>query len=125
MILCCRTSPLSSRWVCAQVVYAKKIATCFAGVPSSSEDPSNLDKARPLLCSNVSSILQVMDHDVYSSNDAIGLVYVDLSPLLMRTADGDGESRDLVVQGWFPLYDTLRGVRGALCLVIKVHVVVS
>lgn len=100
---------------------------CFAGVPLSSEGPSNLDKARQVrFCTqNVASIIQVMDHDVYSSNDAIGLVYVDLSPLLMRTADGDGESRDLVVQGWFPLYDTLRGVRGALCLVIKVRVVVS
>lgn len=62
----------------------------------------------------------MMDHDVYTTNDAIGLVYVDLSPLFMRTAGGDQESRDLVVQGWFPLYDTLRGVRGALCLVIKV-----
>lgn len=64
---------------------------------------------------------QVMDHDVYTSNDAIGLVYVDLSPLLMRTAEQEQDSgRDLVVQGWFPLYDTLQGVRGALCLVIKV-----
>lgn len=61
-----------------------------------------------------------MDHDVYTTNDAIGLVYVDLSPLFMRTAERDQENRDLVVQGWFPLYDTLRGVRGALCLVIKV-----
>lgn len=62
-----------------------------------------------------------MDHDVYTSNDSIGLVYVDLSPLLMRTAEQEQDSgRDLVVQGWFPLYDTLRGVRGALCLVIKV-----
>ncbi|CAN0076753.1 unnamed protein product [Ectocarpus sp. 13 AM-2016] len=62
-----------------------------------------------------------MDHDVYTTNDAIGLVYVDLSPLFMRTAERDQESRDLTVQGWFPLYDTLRGVRGALCLVIKVR----
>lgn len=62
-----------------------------------------------------------MDHDVYTTNDAIGLVYVDLSPLFMRTAERDQENRDLVVQGWFPLYDTLRGVRGALCLVIKVR----
>lgn len=61
-----------------------------------------------------------MDHDVYTTNDAIGLVYVDLSPLFMRTADRDQENRDLAIQGWFPLYDTLRGVRGALCLVIKV-----
>ncbi|CAN0426173.1 unnamed protein product, partial [Ectocarpus fasciculatus] len=64
---------------------------------------------------------KVMDHDVYTTNDAIGLVYVDLSPLFMRTAERDPESRDLTVQGWFPLYDTLRGVRGALCLVIKVR----
>lgn len=62
-----------------------------------------------------------MDHDVYTTNDAIGLVYVDLSPLLMRTAEREQENRDLVVQGWFPLYDTLRGVRGALCLAIKVN----
>lgn len=63
-----------------------------------------------------------MDHDVYTTNDAIGLVYVDLSPLFMRTAEREPDSqRDLVVQGWFPLYDTLRGVRGALCLVIKVE----
>ena len=62
---------------------------------------------------------KVMDHDVYTTNDAIGLVYVDLSPLFMRTAERDQESRDLVVQGWFPVYDTLRGVRGSLCLVIK------
>lgn len=62
-----------------------------------------------------------MDHDVYTTNDAIGLVYVDLSPLFMRTAEQEQDSgRDLVVQGWFPLYDTLRGVRGALCLIIKV-----
>lgn len=68
------------------------------------------------------SLLQVMDHDVYTSNDAIGLVYVDLSPLFMRTAEQEQDSgRDLVVQGWFPLYDTLRGVRGALCLIIKVR----
>ncbi|CAM9485128.1 unnamed protein product, partial [Hapterophycus canaliculatus] len=65
---------------------------------------------------------KVMDHDVYTTNDAIGLVYVDLSPLFMRTAEREQDSqRDLVVQGWFPLYDTLRGVRGALCLVIKVR----
>ncbi|CAM9214727.1 unnamed protein product, partial [Discosporangium mesarthrocarpum] len=63
---------------------------------------------------------KVMDHDVYTTDDTIGLVYVDLSPLLMRTAD-DNDTRDLVVQGWLPIYDTLKGLRGSLCLVIKVR----
>ena len=27
---------------------------------------------------------RVMDHDVYSSDDPVGVVHVDLSPLLMR-----------------------------------------
>ena len=60
-----------------------------------------------------------MDKDVYTSDDAIGKVYINLGPLLMRAADAT-EKSDLGVQGWFPLYDTLRGVRGELYLTIKV-----
>ncbi|CAM9963369.1 unnamed protein product, partial [Choristocarpus tenellus] len=63
---------------------------------------------------------KVMDHDVYTTDDTIGQVYVDLSPLLMRTAH-DQDTKDLVIQGWLPIYDTLRGVRGALYLAIKVR----
>lgn len=93
------------------------------------------------------------------NHGSIGLVYIDLNPLLMRTANLDGgeeESTNVegknersgsvgasseklsnmvgggngcgnegtsrssgVVNGWFPLYDTLGGVRGELCLSIK------
>jgi hypothetical protein len=60
-----------------------------------------------------------MDKDVYTADDAIGKVYVSLGPLLMRAADAT-ERGDLAIAGWFPLYDTLRGVRGELYLVIKV-----
>jgi hypothetical protein len=57
-----------------------------------------------------------MEQDLYSS-EIIGVVYVDLNPLIMRTAHGS--DKDLVIQGWFPLYDSLRGVRGSLHVVIK------
>lgn len=61
---------------------------------------------------------KVMDQDVYSS-DVIGVAYVDLNPLIMRTAHGS--DKDLVIHGWFPLYDTLRGIRGSLHIVVKLQ----
>lgn len=63
---------------------------------------------------------KVMDKDVYTADDAIGKVYMDLGPLLMRAADEE-EQGDLCIKGWFPLYDTLRGVRGELYLVAKLR----
>lgn len=97
----------------------------------------------------------------YGKQQSIGLVYLDLNPLLMRTAideevgedknkgGGGGEERGNtvefdtnndsgggggggggteatertpgVIDGWFPLYDTLGGVRGELGLSIKLN----
>lgn len=34
--------------------------------------------------------LRLMDHDTYSSNDAIGKVYLDLNPLLCNSSRGKG-----------------------------------
>lgn len=48
------------------------------------------------------------------SNDIIGAVYIDLNALLHPEANGS-------VQGWFPIYDTLRGVRGELRLKIRLE----
>ncbi|CAI5746876.1 unnamed protein product [Peronospora destructor] len=45
---------------------------------------------------------KLMDHDVYTTDATVGIVYVDPNCLLMR----DGH----VIQGWFPVYDTLLGV---------------
>ncbi|OWZ09454.1 hypothetical protein PHMEG_00017840 [Phytophthora megakarya] len=56
---------------------------------------------------------KLMDHDVYTTDATVGLVYVDLNCLLMR----DGH----VIQGWFPVYDTLLGVRCELSLVIRLQ----
>ncbi|TGZ58194.1 hypothetical protein CRM22_009700 [Opisthorchis felineus] len=60
-------------------------------------------------------LLKVMDHDTYSSHDTIGRVYFDLNPLLSR-----GHSRSL--NGWFPIYDTMHGIRGEISLSIRVDV---
>ena len=62
--------------------------------------------------------LKCMDHDLYSS-DIIGVIYIDLNPLIMRTAHGS--DRDLIISGWFPLYDTTRGVRGSLQVTVKLQ----
>ena len=62
--------------------------------------------------------LKVMDQDLYSS-ELIGAVYIDLNPLIMRTAHGS--DRDLIIQGWFPLFDTLKGIRGSLYVTVKLQ----
>ena len=66
-----------------------------------------------------------MDQDLYSS-ELIGVVYIDLNPLIMRTSSTTHErsaaERDsLVIQGWFPLFDTLHGIRGALKVTVKLQ----
>ena len=47
-------------------------------------------------------LCRVLDHDTYSAHDAIGKVYIDLNPLLVK-------DHGLVISGWFPLYDTMHG----------------
>lgn len=58
---------------------------------------------------------KVMDQDLYTS-ELIGVVYIDINPLIMRTAHG--LDKDRVISGWFPLFDTVKGVRGSLHLMV-------
>lgn len=45
-----------------------------------------------------------MDHDTYSAHNAIGKVYISLNSL------GEGGTQSSgVLDGWFPIYDTLHG----------------
>jgi len=60
---------------------------------------------------------RVMDHDVYTSDDLIGTVYVSLAPLLRFSRFDDQEDQIL---GWFPIYDTLSGIRGELHVAVKI-----
>eukprot|EP01135_Chromosphaera_perkinsii_P005613 Nk52_evm27s355 gene=Nk52_evmTU27s355 len=58
--------------------------------------------------------LRVYDYDTISADDAIGRVNIDLNPLIMWDS-----SRS--ISGWFPIYDTLRGIRGELNVVVKLE----
>ncbi|XP_055508819.1 C2 domain-containing protein 5 isoform X6 [Leucoraja erinacea] len=57
--------------------------------------------------------ITVLDHDTYSANDAIGKVYIDIDPLLSNEAAA-------ILSGWFPIYDTLHGIRGEINVMVKV-----
>jgi hypothetical protein len=54
---------------------------------------------------------KVMDKDLYGE-ELIGVVYIDMNPLLMRTATSS--DRNMIIMGWFPLFDTVKGIRGSL-----------
>eukprot|EP00741_Cyanophora_paradoxa_P014632 tig00020816_g14112.t1 len=61
--------------------------------------------------------IKVYDHDILSSDDIIGSVYLDLNSLLLEESEGSQS-----IAGWFPIHDTLRGIRGELYLVVKLSV---
>ncbi|XP_078585171.1 C2 domain-containing protein 5-like isoform X1 [Branchiostoma floridae x Branchiostoma japonicum] len=62
--------------------------------------------------------IRVLDHDTYSAHDVIGKVYIDIDPLLSK----DSAS---VMQGWFPIYDTMHGIRGSVYVVVKVDLFID
>ena len=58
--------------------------------------------------------IRVLDHDTYSAHDAIGKVYVDVDPLLQPESLHS-------LGGWFPIFDTMHGIRGEILLVVKLE----
>ena len=67
---------------------------------------------------NTLTLGRVWDYDVVSSNDIIGVVYIDLNCLLMEDSAGQ-------IAGWFPIYDNLRGIRGQLSVTTKLEFFVN
>jgi hypothetical protein len=80
--------------------------------------------------------IRLMDYDVYSANDAIGKVYIDLNPLIHGTieaSDGVPPSSStshgrapmlggpVSYCGWFPVYDTMHGIRGEVQVIVKIE----
>ena len=49
--------------------------------------------------------IKVLDQDTYSA-EVIGVLYVNLSPLLIKTAY-HSDSNDFSIRGWFHLFDTV------------------
>ena len=59
----------------------------------------------------------------FSASELIGIVYIDLNPLIMRTATMQDGAKDLIIQGFFPLFDasSLKGSRGSLKVIVKLQ----
>ncbi|GAB0096729.1 C2 domain-containing protein [Sergentomyia squamirostris] len=71
--------------------------------------------------------IRLMDYDTYSANDAIGKVHICLNPLLIPGAvidpsgqTGHGHGKGSIMSGWFPVFDTMHGIRGEVNLIVKV-----
>jgi hypothetical protein len=68
--------------------------------------------------------IKVLDQDLYSS-EPIGVAFIDLNPLVMRTAtafqSGPADNKNLVIKGWFPLFNTSTGVRGSVYVTVKLQ----
>ncbi|XP_059489510.1 C2 domain-containing protein 5 isoform X2 [Neocloeon triangulifer] len=75
--------------------------------------------------------IRLMDYDVYSANDAIGKVYIDLNPLIHGSLDVPDTCVPQVRApmlggamsycGWFPVYDTMHGIRGEVQVIVKIE----
>lgn len=69
--------------------------------------------------------IRLMDYDTYSSNDSIGKIYINLSPLLHsltldKPTQTSSTGKGSVMSGWIPVYDTMNGVRGEVNIIVKV-----
>lgn len=83
------------------------------------EEEFRFDVSDDTLLQEEPLIFKVQDAADSLSENAIGSVYVDLNPLLMRSVVDMGSDNDL--KGFFPIYDPLEGVRGELEVSIKVN----
>ncbi|KAI9179317.1 hypothetical protein H9P43_005980 [Blastocladiella emersonii ATCC 22665] len=63
--------------------------------------------------------IRVLDYDAITANDAVGSVLIDLDPLLQL--DSGVDDRVAQISGWFPLYDTLRGIRGEIHVQVRLQ----
>eukprot|EP00947_MAST-08B_sp_MAST-8B-sp1_P005639 g5639.t1 len=117
-----RTSKLTDAYVEVEVAGTEmRTAVCRKTLNPSWDEDFEVSVADDSRLQNDPVEFKVMDMDVYSADDPIGLVYVDLNPLLMRAGARETSQRDLVIEGWFPIYDTLKGVRGELSVRLKLQ----
>ena len=110
-----------------QKCYTAKTKVCRRTLNPVWDEEFRFDVSNDTLLQDEPLIFKVCDSDTLSSDESIGLVYIDLNPLLTQTANvdsGDGmesSASNDVIDGWFPLYDTLGGVRGQLHLSVKMN----
>jgi hypothetical protein len=93
------------------------------------DEEFRFDVSNDTLLQDEPLIFKVCDSDALSVDESIGLVYVDLNPVLSQTAFQDDNDDDEAVLdgqagtlgGWMPIYDTLGGVRGELEVSVKLN----
>ena len=105
--------------------YSAKTRVCRRTLNPVWDEEFRFDVSNDTLLQDEPLIFQVCDSDALSADESIGRVYVDLNPLLTTTTktasdEDDDEDRHHHLDGWFPLYDSLCGVRGELELSVKV-----
>jgi hypothetical protein len=132
----------------SEKAYTARTKVCRRTLNPVWEEEFRFEVADDTLLQDEPLIFKVCDSEAIGDDESIGLVYIDLNPLLMQTTREDydggemrgsgefnssgGFGRDLsrsaartsstptgVIDGWFPLYDTLGGVRGELGLSVK------
>lgn len=106
-----------------QKCYTAKTKVCKRTLNPVWNEEIRFDIASDSLLQDAPLIFKVCDSEALSSDESIGLVYIDLNPLLTQTASVDDEEDGQagIIDGWFPLYDTLSGVRGELGLSVKLN----
>lgn len=70
--------------------------------------------------------LRVLDSGSFSTNNKIGSCFISLNPLLRKPSKSQGgdirdQSFTSGLSGWFPVFDTLEGIRGELFATVKVE----
>jgi hypothetical protein len=142
----------------SEKMYTARTKVCRRTLNPMWDEEFRFEVADDTLLQDEPLIFKVIDSESLGADESIGLVYIDLNPLLMQSAkgenyDGDKNTSNLfrsgdwgdlglgnsdlgkdrsaasrnsstptgVIDGWFPLYDTLGGVRGELGLSVKLR----
>jgi len=69
-------------------------------------------------------VLRVMDSDAFGASNPIGTCHISLTPLLTKYAVVSEQGQRTFtsgLSGWFPICDTLEGIRGELSVVVKLQ----
>ena len=64
---------------------------------------------------------RLFDYDVLSADDIIGTVYVHCNSLYEAGEQGKEKARRRQIHGWFPVYDTMRGICGELQVTVYIQ----
>ena len=101
-----RTSELTDAYV--EVKFgdfdAQKTAVCKKSLNPNWNEDFRFEVSDDADLQNEPLELKIFDYDTITLNDPVGTVFVDLNPLL--------STPDTQISGWFPIIDTLKGVRG-------------